>query len=295
MRFIHFSTALVIACGLLLWNPPARAGEEWGNDDRPDLLNFDPFDATGAPAGAPTSNGPYTNTFTTMGMEYTSTFFFSYTTEGIDCFSDPDPELMLNANLLCFYAGDYAVEWYGFFRVDTGAGGILEAGYAAFNHETVKRSHKKGKSKQKAWVGVFGEVFETVEMEVEDVAEFDSYFELCEFKGTAKGEGNPAGFGRFEVDERKEGVLEKGKGKLECDADAVTQMIAKLRFDCDDDTECETTATSIFQTALAKLEDKDTFEAGKTELEIEVKADGPQFFSDDDLEEMFEGFDGFDD
>lgn len=91
---------------------PFEAVLEYKLFDRPDLLNFDPFHATS------TFGGTESFTFTSMGVDYTTSLAI-YSDYGYDCFSDPDPDKMLDENILCVRAGHrridaqrvYAVEY----------------------------------------------------------------------------------------------------------------------------------------------------------------------------------------
>lgn len=111
MNLFRVSAAFVLAAGIALTSATVQAGEnisperlvylsrEYKLFDRPDLLNFDPFHPTGTFEGSTESFQ-----FTSMGVDYT-TSVASYSDYGFDCFSDPDPDKMLDENFLCVRAG----------------------------------------------------------------------------------------------------------------------------------------------------------------------------------------------
>jgi hypothetical protein len=262
--------------------------------DRPDLLNFVPFHPDG-------SSGFTTNYYFIASSNSYMTEFKSYSYYVDECFNDPDDKKMLVDNVLCVRAGHdkvtlpdlYYISYYdypyysynnianrayanydseiyfsGYFRAMTDNGGEVGGRFYADIPDKLRRTKKKIKFTQSAWVAVsaYANAYDG-ESQIGGSGFDWGAFQGCELTGSAKGNAFMDGKSNvFPVPMVKDGELTKGKSKLSCDKDATSLMTSKIADNAEGDSSA---VQAVWETALKKL-------GSKNKLQLKLNKKGTE-------------------
>jgi len=281
--------------------------------DRPDLLNFDPFKRSGGNTNtysfAFTSMGEtYTTTFPSYSyygpsyverncfndpddkkmlvynelcvragarrVSFTDASYILYNNyDGTTGFGFPD----FNTAAIYFEIdGAFGRKVYaqGYALAVTDDGSEVGIEYSAEIPDKIKVSRKKIKLNQSAWVDVGGWIYYDTGEFLDFLGGFNGWFQGCSVAVNAKGEAFEDGKSDVGMQPvNKPGTLSKGKGKLDCDKDAVDMINAKIEADAGEDA---STALGIWEAVLDKL-------GSKSKLKIRVNKKGTENINEEPM------------